>query len=280
MRIRKISDNKPRIVIFQGSSRDVDTCPGMESKTAKIVEYVIDKWSPFIDFDLVDLSVNQEKRSIIQPCKGCISTSSYHCHWKCTCYFPDDESKPDLLHDESVYDRLEKSDGFLVFSPIYWHAPSTQIKSLFDRLVCANMTLTKEDVIKIMGKDNIKNPKVTGEFSLKADFDSYLKNHLEGKVAGFYIHGDMGANDYTTSKLPSSFSKKEELSWFGDAKGTIMPIVLQCKYSGIDVPDNLIEAFYTNKGVAYYDANLQFSENSEFFERADKLIENLLNYFD
>lgn len=279
MKIRKLSDNKPKIVIFQGSSRDIDTCPGMESKTSKIVEYVIDKWSKFIDFDLVDLSVNQSKRSIIQPCKGCISTSSYHCHWSCTCYFPNDKSKPDLLHDEFVYERMEKSDGFLVFSPIHWHAPTTQVKSLFDRLVCANMTLTKQDAISIMGKSNIKNPKITGEFSINGEFDDLLKNHLEGKVAGFYIHGDMGANDYSGIKKPKSFNGKEELEWFGDAKSIIMPIVLQCKYSGIIVPDELIEAFYTNKGKPYWEANLEFDKNKEFFERADKLIENLLDIF-
>jgi hypothetical protein len=59
-----------------------------------------------------------------------------------------------------------------------------------------------------------------------------------------------------------------------------MPQVLQCKYSGIEVPDNLIEAFYTNKGVPYYEANLDFWENETFFKRADKLIENFLQHLE
>lgn len=280
MKIRKLSDKKWKILLFQGSSRDKDTCPGMISKTQKIVDYVIDKWSPFIDFDFVDLAVNHSKRSIIQPCKGCVSTSSYHCHWKCSCFKQNDLKRPDLLHDEDVYGRLEKNDGFLIFSPIHWHAPTTQVKALFDRLVCANMTLTTTDALSVLGKGNLKNAEITGQKSLDGEYDHLLKNHLEGKVAGFYIHGDMGANEYTETDSPEAFNKKEENKWFGDAKSTIMPIVMQCKYSGIEAPNNLIQAFYTNKGEAYYKANLDFEENDEFIKKADELIENLLDYLD
>jgi len=60
----------------------------------------------------------------------------------------------------------------------------------------------------------------------------------------------------------------------------VMPYVMQLKYSGVFVPDNLIEAFYTNKGLNYYVANQTLFKNSEFFERADNLIENLLNYLE
>jgi multimeric flavodoxin WrbA len=270
-KIRKIGDTKPR---------DEDSCPGQISKTRKVVNYVLDKWSFAIDFELVDLSVNFKKGSVVQPCKGCVSTSSYHCHWACDCYSKKNPKKPDLLHDEDVYTKLEKSDGFLVFTPIHWHAPSSQVKALFDRLVCANMTLSREDAKKVLGEGNIKNAEVTGKLSLEGKSDHLLKNHLSGKFAGFYIHGDAGANDYGRGKLPDTFSKSEENSWYSDPKATIMPQVLQCKYSGIEVPDNLIEAFYTNKGVPYYEANLDFWENETFFKRADKLIENFLQHLE
>jgi multimeric flavodoxin WrbA len=279
-KIRKIGDTKPNVVIFQGSSRDEDSCPGQISKTRKVVNYVLDKWSFAVDFELVDLSVNFKKGSVVQPCKGCVSTSSYHCHWACDCYSKKNPKKPDLLHDEDVYTKLENSDGFLVFTPIHWHAPSSQVKALFDRLVCSNMTLSREDAKKVLGEKNIKNAEVTGKLSLEGKSDHLLKNHLSGKFAGFYIHGDAGANDYGRGKLPDTFSKSEENSWYSDPKATIMPQVLQCKYSGIEVPDNLIEAFYTNKGLPYYEANLDFWENETFFKRADKLIENFLQHLE
>jgi hypothetical protein len=66
MQIRKLGDNKPKILIIQGSPRDKDTCPNMSSKSHDIVDYIKDKWLPFIDFHTIDLAVNQSKQPIIQ----------------------------------------------------------------------------------------------------------------------------------------------------------------------------------------------------------------------
>jgi hypothetical protein len=61
-------------------------------------------------------------------------------------------------------------------------------------------------------------------------------------------------------------------------KNVVMPFINQLKYSGVYVPDELVQAFYTNKGVDYYTANLTVIKNRELFERADQLMDNLLNY--
>jgi hypothetical protein len=63
-------------------------------------------------------------------------------------------------------------------------------------------------------------------------------------------------------------------------KNVVMPFIMQLKYSGIYVPDELVEAFYINKGVDYNTANKTFNKNKEFFDRANNLMENLLNYLD
>jgi hypothetical protein len=55
---------------------------------------------------------------------------------------------------------------------------------------------------------------------------------------------------------------------------------MQLKYSGIYVPDELIQAFYINTDVDYYTANLTFKKNKEFYDRADLLMNNLLSYFE
>jgi multimeric flavodoxin WrbA len=116
MRIRKITDKKPKIVIIQGSPRDKDTCPNMISKTHKVIEYVTNKWSPFIDFKIIDLSVNQSKHTIIQPCKGCISTAGgFHCHFSCSCYHKGDQEKPDLMYELDIYNHLKECDAFFSF---------------------------------------------------------------------------------------------------------------------------------------------------------------------
>ena len=72
MIIRKLGDRKPKIMIFNGSPRRLKSCANQTSKTQKLVEYVIEKYLPFVDFDVIDLSVGKVN---IQPCKGCISTS-------------------------------------------------------------------------------------------------------------------------------------------------------------------------------------------------------------
>lgn len=278
MEIRKLTDKKPNIVLIQGSPRDKDTCPNMESKTHKIVEHMSTKWSPFADFTILDLSVNQYKRPVIQPCKGCISTAGgYHCHFPCTCYFKGDDKKPDLMYELGIYDALKKCDAFLVVSPIHWYSLSAQVKTMFDRLVCASQTLSVGDAKKIMGEGNIKNSEITGKFAKSGKHDNMLRNHLEGKIAGFYAHGDNGGDDYEGKELPDSYSDVFDDGFSKNPKNVVMPFVMQLKYSGVYVPDNLIQAFYINEGVNYYVANKKFDKEKEFYKRADDLIENLLD---
>jgi len=268
MIIRKITDNKPKILIFQGSPRRENSCAGQIPKSQKVAEYLLEKWSPFAQLELIDLSVGKVN---IQPCKGCISTSNgMHCHWKCSCYSK--ESKiPDLMYEADIYDKLEKCNGFIIITPIHWYSVSTQVKAMFDRLVCANQTITKEQALEIFGQGNIKNSTLTGEAELSGEFKNLLKNHLEGKWAGFYTHGDDGANDYDGNQ-PETGDK----SW--DVKNAVMPLVYQCRYSGINSPDDLIESFYINKGIDYYQANLDFDKSTEFLKRADSLIERMIDY--
>jgi multimeric flavodoxin WrbA len=281
MIIRKLGSIKPKVILFQGSPRDKDTCPNMNSKSHKIVDYIIDKWSPFIDFKVFDLAVNQSKAPTIQPCKGCVSTAGgFHCHMSCSCYFKGDTKKPDLLKELNVYEHLEECDAFVIISPIHWYSLTSQIKLLFDRLVCINQTLTVDDAKKLMGSDNIKNSDITGKFSKSGKYDEMLRNHLEGKICGFYVHGDDGADDYSGKELPDSYSDVIKDNFSVDPKSVVMPYVIQMKYSGVFAPDELIQAFYVNKGIDYYTANQTVNQQSEFFERADTLMDNLLNYLD
>jgi len=217
--------------------------------------------------DVYDISVSDSHKFI---CEG---IEVHNCHWYCTCYKKNDEKKPDFMYDGDIYTKLEKCDAFLVFSPIHWYSVSSQVKALFDRLVCASQTLHYDDAIKVLGKGNLKNSEITGKFAQSGEYNDLLKNHLEGKVAGFYVHGDDGANDYDGKDFPKSF-KDENFT----PKQAIIPIVNQCRYSGINVPNDLIEAFYINKGKDYYTSNLDLENLSKPFDNADRLLENLKKY--
>lgn len=267
MIIRKLGGFKPKIVLFQGSPRSEKSCSDQKSKSEKVCEHLIDKYSPFVEFEYINLSVGP---LTIQPCKGCVSTSNgMHCHWMCDCYGKGSKQYPDLMHEMDVYQKLEECDGFLVVSPIHWYSVSTQVKAMFDRLVCANQTITHQQAIEIFGDGKIKTAELTGQAELEGTYKSYLKNHLEGKVAAFFVHGDDGANDYDGNQPYTG-----DLSW--DVRNCVMPLVYQCRYSGIDSPDNLIQAFYINKGLDYFEANLQ--TNEELFNRSESLIESLIDY--
>jgi multimeric flavodoxin WrbA len=273
MKIRKLTDRKIKLLVFQGSARDLDSCPNMESKSSKILDHIVDKFSNFIDFEIIDLSVNQSKKPIIQPCKGCVSTAGgYHCHFPCDCYFKGGKNK-DLLSEKDVFTKLLESDCFLIISPIYWHSLTTQIKALFDRLVCINLTLTHDEAVELMG-NKIKNSDTTGEMSRSGEYKYMLKNHLSGKYAAFYVHGDDGANDYEGLELPDSFDIESD---YIDPLDVVKPYVNQLKYSGVYVPDDFIKSFYINKNKEYYDANKDFDKTVEFLKLADELIENIIN---
>jgi hypothetical protein len=185
---------------------------------------------------------------------------------------------PDLLHELDVYKLLQECDAFIIVSPIHWHSLTSQIKLLFDRLVCINLTMDVWDAINVIGREGIKDSKVTGKLSKDKKYDSLLRNHLEGKVAGFYVHGDDGADDYSNRELPPSYDDVMDDGFQNNPKNVVMPFINQLKYSGVYVPDELVQAFYTNRGVDYYTANLTVIKNREIFERADQLMDNLLNY--
>lgn len=266
MIIRKLGATKPNILVFQGSPRSEDSCAGQKSKSEKIIEWMVDEYSPFINFTVVNLSVSKIK---IQPCKGCISTSGgFHCHWSCTCFKKGSKDYPDLMYEADIYTKLEECDGFIVVSPIHWYSVSTQVKAMFDRLVCANLTITQAEAIEIFGKGNTKNAELTGRAELSEKYKHLLKNHLEGKVAAFFVHGDNGANDYNNSQPNIG-----DYVW--DVRDCVMPIVFQCRYSGMIAPDNLVEAFYMNEGKPYYEGNME--DNPEMKIRMEGLLERILD---
>ena len=172
------------------------------------------------------------------------------------------------MYEAGIYDKLEECDAFLVVAPINWYSVPTQVKAMFDRLVCANLTITQEEAVEIFGQGNIKNSEVTGPAEISGKYRDLLKNHLEGKTAAFYVHGDDGADE-------ESKTNTGDREW--DVVNSVMPLVYQCRYSGIDCPDELVEAFYINKGIPYFEANEEMEYTGEFFERFDSLMNKLMD---
>ena len=270
----KNKNAKVKILAIQGSARNENCCPDKNSKSFKLLKNAI-KDRDGVLFDFLDLSVKCDG-NVIQPCKACISTAGgIHCHWHCDCYSKGGKVK-DLMHEENVYKRLERCDGFVVFSPINWDAPSSVVKSFFDRLVCCNLTLTTEDAKKVLGEDNLKNSDVTRPLAKSGQYNHLLKNHLEGKSAAFFMQGDNGADDYKGVKKPDSYVKYttgKQLK--SDPISSIEPIVRQLVYSGIYVEDGCVDGVISGFGTDYATNDERLEK--ELLDRSRKVVDNLIN---
>lgn len=253
-----------KVIVFQGSPRSAENCPNQWSKSSAIVQDIVRMLSDAgVDAEPIDLAITNAETDIVRPCKACVSTAGgYHCQWNdgldgaygCTCYGPGsvDEGLPDVMHDKDIYRKLQEAEAFIVVTPVNWYGPSTTVKAMFDRLVCANLTLTKSDALRVLGEGNLKNAAVTRPAEKQGVADDRLKNHLEGTVGCFIVHGDGGADDYIRSPAPPTYNPEDDPE---DPRLFVMPLVWQCRYSGIDVPEELVVGAVLNKGHSYAESN-------------------------
>lgn len=275
--------SKKKVVLVVGSARSPECCPDEESKTHKLAGFIRKEFADRVNFEVVDLSVKCDGANV-QPCKGCVSTSSFHCSWPCSCYGKKSEPK-DLMYEQDVYRKLEECDGFFVLTPINWSSCSSVVKSFFDRLVCASLTVTAEEAVEMFGEDHIKDAKKTREAERSGKYNDMLKNHLEGKVAGFFGHGNEGGADYlefakrkikTLPVIPESMREYEKSHGKEDVGALLDPLVRQCVYSGIRVPDDCVRVVTYGFGVSYGEVNDMFERDETLKEEVLEVFSNLL----
>jgi len=83
-------------------------------------------------------------------------------------------------------------------------------------------------------------------------------NHLEGRTAAFFCYGDQGGDEMDEKGIPKILQHKDYFDPnkepFKDMRHAYAPLVWQCRYGGIEVPDELWT--YVDSGV-----NKKYSEN-------------------
>jgi hypothetical protein len=93
--------------------------------------------------------------------------------------------------------------------------------------------------------------------SIPPEWEELSRNHLEGRTAGFFCYGDGGAAELDASGRPrilhhsSYFDPQAEP--FADNRDGFAPLVWQCRYSGIEVPDALWRYVEFGRGKTYSD---------------------------
>ncbi len=106
---------------------------------------------------------------------------------------------------------------------------------LADRLVCMNGGNPREELIEH------KNPKLAMKLEHEERWRELSQNHLEGRTAGFFCYGDGGGDELDGEgrggilRHPKYFDLARDP--FDEMREAYAPLVWQCRYGGIEVPD-------------------------------------------
>ena len=129
------------------------------------------------------------------------------------------------------------ADAWAIVGPVNWYAPSSNLKAVFDRLVCANGGNPREELIEH------KNRELAVQLEHSEEWRELSVNHLEGRTAAFFCYGDGGGDELDESGRPKKLRHKQ---WFDpdeepftNGRDAYAPLVWQCRYSGVGVPDPL-----------------------------------------
>ena len=230
------SERPFRVLIIAGSDRRQYNCPGVDGKARTLMMRMAERLPQDWEIDYEDLG-NVYARARIQSCNACVSTAMALCCWPCNCYVKGDKAEPDLMWDADLYARLDLADAWAIIGPINWYAPSSNLKLMFDRLVCMNGGNPDETLI------DHKDPEKAMALERSPEWDELHVNHLEGRTAGVFCYGDAGANEMGEDGRPKSLRHKAyfdpDREPFKDERDAYAPLVWQCRYSGIEVPDPL-----------------------------------------
>ena len=244
-------DQRPfRVLLIAGSNRRQYNCPGVDSKARTLVLRMAERMPAEWEVDYEDLG-NVYGRARIQPCNACVSTSMALCVWPCNCYEAKSSKEPDLLWDLDLYARLDLADAWAFVGPVNWYAPTSSFKLLFDRLVCMNGGNPEE------GRIDHKDPERAMALEKSPEWQALTKNHLEGRTAGFFSYGDGGGDELDPDgrprilRHPAWFDPEHEP--FEDMRQTYAPLVWQCRYGGVEVPDALWRYVEFGRGETYAD---------------------------
>src|SRR5256714_3411899 len=241
-----------RVFIIAGSGRRQYNCPGVDSKARtlmlRMAECLPQQW----EIDYEDLG-NVYGRPRIQSCNACVSTSMALCVWPCNCYEVGNKKEPDLMWDLDLYSRLDLADAWAIIGPVNWYAPTSNLKLMFDRLVCMNGGNPRERTIKH------KDPELAMKLEHSPEWQAMSMNHLEGRTAAFFCYGDGGGNELDSTGRPKLLNRvhkyyfNPEREPFENDRDSYAPLVWQCRYGGVEVPDGLWRYVEFGKNEAYSD---------------------------
>ena len=265
-----------RVFIISGSGRRQYNCPGVDSKSRALMIRMKAQLPSEWKLDVEDLG-NVFSRARIQSCNACVSTSMALCVWPCNCYEKNNSQEPDLMWDLDIYSRLDQADAWAIIGPVNWYGPTSNLKLMFDRLVCMNGGNPSEDLIEH------KNPELAMKLEHLPEWKDLSVNHLEGRTAGFFCYGDGGGDELDKTGRPEILQHKNyfnpDLEPFKNMRDAYAPLVWQCRYGGIEVPDELWRYHQFGEGKKYSDNQAEdMIQNPKLLSEFDSWINEFKNF--
>ncbi|KKR96856.1 MAG: hypothetical protein UU47_C0006G0017 [candidate division TM6 bacterium GW2011_GWE2_41_16] len=273
----KHTQDNIRILVISGSARRATNCPGADGKSTFFMERIKTALPQDWTVDLCNLS-NDYTLPKIQACNACASTSMALCVWPCNCYKRHSFVQPDLMWDEDLFGRIYAADAIVVISPVNWYGPTSSLKLLFDRLVCASGGNPDPKLI------DQKNANLAAALENSPQWKKLSQNHLEGRTAAFFVYGNAGADEVDETGSPFLLKHKE---YFDPRKEVALthgykafePIIFQLRYSGIEAPDELVRYIVTGKGEKYNKDQIPaLKHNEKALHAFDVWVENVKNF--
>ncbi len=265
-----------RVFIISGSGRRQYNCPGVDSKSRALMIRMKAQLPSEWKIDVEDLG-NVFSRARIQSCNACVSTSMALCVWPCNCYEKNNSQEPDLMWDLDIYSRLDQADAWAIIGPVNWYGPTSNLKLMFDRLVCMNGGNPNEDLIQH------KNPELAMKLEHLPEWKDLSVNHLEGRTAGFFCYGDGGGDELDKTGRPEILQHKNyfnpDSEPFKNMRDAYGPLVWQCRYGGIEVPDQLWQYHQFGKGKKYSDNQSEdMIQNPKLLAEFDSWVNEFKNF--
>jgi len=260
-----IDDKVERLsAILQRPGRDLKRrCPaGANRNYGRVVSCEPDGFEPVYD---ITVETSHEFVAELVPLHNC------------NCYEKNHRSEPDLMWDLDMYARLDLADAWAIIGPVNWYAPTTNLKAMFDRLVCMNGGNPREDLIEH------KDAELAKRLEHSEEWEGLSVNHLEGRTAGFFCYGDGGGDELGGDGRPRLLRHKEyfnpEGEPFDNERDTYAPLVWQCRYSGVEVPDQLWRYLQFGKGRKYSDNQAEhMPAETNVFEKFDEWVDDFARF--
>lgn len=264
-----------KILIIAGSARKQYNCPGIDGKARMLMLKMADMLPKVWEVDYEDLS-NAYGRAHIQSCNACVSTSMALCVWPCNCYKKNSHAEADFMWNADLYARVDMADAWAIIGPVNWYAPTSNLKIMFDRMVFMNGGNPHEKLIAHKDPDKamaLEHTELWKELSI---------NHLEGRTAGFFCYGDQGGDEMDENN-PKILQHKKYFDGrsepFKDMRQAYAPLVWQCRYGGIEVPEQLWT--YADNGIGKKYSENQ-SENAvnekKYIQSFEKWVSNFTDF--